>query len=416
MNAALEYKTLHITKATSSGEFEAVIATLGVVDSDGDIIVPGAFGNATVSIMPAHNHGSVPLGKATMQDRGDKAVAVGKFNLDIQSGKEWHSALKLDLENPPSVQEWSFGFRVLDSEDDMRDGEPVRILKRLDVMEISPVLRGAGVNTHTLAVKSGNDDRTIDEFIQAGERLYDIFRSATPQQQQHYAPRVLSVLNRYMQVSEELLGGKAQDDIANLQHAKWMSTEAAIILNNLDKERFKYAFCAVDEQTRRAASGIAEIVAGELGMDTPVIKFFKPVNYKPDFAYSKDIRGLTVAGDTQNRKPVIYVREGAVGAMINTLAHECRHVWQRQKGWDMADTDRIEDDARAFGLWFKSAFSLPEYANLIVGDGDPPLKYGSAGSVFGLFHYDRKSGLIHSAIGDAPWPRWNWCSTVSLSV
>lgn len=156
MNTELKYIKVssdQIKQIGEAGEFEAVIATLNTIDNDGDIIVPGAFGDATISIMPAHDHRSVPLGKAKMQDRGDEAIAVGQFNLDIQPGKEWHSALKFDLENGRSVQEWSFGFRVLDSEEETRDGEPVRILKRLDVMEISPVLRGAGVNTRTLDVK-----------------------------------------------------------------------------------------------------------------------------------------------------------------------------------------------------------------------------------------------------------------------
>ena len=143
-----------IKQIGEEGEFEAVIATLGVVDSDGDIIMPGAFDDATVSIVPAHNHGSVPLGKAKMSDRGDKAVATGRFNLDIQPGKEWHKALKFDVDNPPSVQEWSFGFFVKDSEQETRDGEPVRVLKKMDVMEISPVLRGAGVDTVSLVSRS----------------------------------------------------------------------------------------------------------------------------------------------------------------------------------------------------------------------------------------------------------------------
>lgn len=163
--------TKNITIASSSikaisekGEFEAVIATLGSVDSDGDIIAPGAFGNASVSIVPAHNHGSVPLGKAKMEDRSNEAIAVGQFNLDIQPGKEWHSALKFDLENGEAVQEWSFGFRVLDAEDEVRDGKTIRILKRMDVMEISPVLRGAGVNTRTLDVKKEFEEQ-LDETL-----------------------------------------------------------------------------------------------------------------------------------------------------------------------------------------------------------------------------------------------------------
>lgn len=153
-------------KAADDGSFEAVIATLDVIDSDGDIIAPGAFDGAVMSVVPAHDHSSVPLGKARMEDRGNLAIAKGQFNLDIQAAKDWRSALKFDLENPPAVQEWSFAFRVMDSEEETRDGEPVRILKRMDVMEVSPVLRGAGVNTTTLSVKSKKEG-TLADRIQA---------------------------------------------------------------------------------------------------------------------------------------------------------------------------------------------------------------------------------------------------------
>ena len=174
MNTEMKYikvSSKDIKQIGDSGEFEAVIATLNVIDADGDIIMPGAFGDATVSIMPAHNHGSVPLGKAKMQDRGDEAIAVGQFNLDIQPGKEWHSALKFDLENGKSVQEWSFGFRIKDSEEETRDGDPVRILKRLDIIEISPVLRGSGVDTRTLAVKQRFEEQLEQTLDAVGDTL-----------------------------------------------------------------------------------------------------------------------------------------------------------------------------------------------------------------------------------------------------
>lgn len=163
------FKT-EIKQVTDDGEFEAVIATLGVIDHDHDVIEPGAFGNATVFIMPAHNHGSVPLGKGVIEERGDKAIVVGKLNLDTQPGKEWHSALKFDLENPPSIQEWSFGFLTTESEIKHRDGKEVRILKSMDVFEVSPLLLGAGQGTQTLSVKQRFSNQ-IKDVIQAVEDI-----------------------------------------------------------------------------------------------------------------------------------------------------------------------------------------------------------------------------------------------------
>lgn len=164
----IERKTFRVElkAAREDGSFEASIATLNVIDSDNDIIEPGAFGDAVMSIVPAHDHGSVPLGKARMEDRGNLAVAVGRFNLDIPSAKDWRNALKFDLENPPAVQEWSFAFRPIEAERETRDGEEVRILKKMDVIEISPVLRGAGVGTGTLSVK-GTFEQQLEKTLQA---------------------------------------------------------------------------------------------------------------------------------------------------------------------------------------------------------------------------------------------------------
>lgn len=155
MGEQLERKTVGatITKALDDGTFEAAIATFGEVDSDGDIVEPGAFGDRPASVLPAHRSEHVPLGKTRVEERGDVAVAVGRFNLEIAAARDWHSSLKFDLANPPAVQEWSWGYRVLEDRRDTVNGEPVRRLIKVDLREVSPVLRGASVGTGTLSVK-----------------------------------------------------------------------------------------------------------------------------------------------------------------------------------------------------------------------------------------------------------------------
>ena len=365
----LKHSVGRIKRASGTGEFEAVIATLGVIDSDGDIIAPGAFNNATVSIVPAHDHGSVPLGKAKMQDRGNEAVAVGKFNLDIQSGKEWHSALKLDFDSGDPIQEWSFGFRVLDSEEEMRDGEPVRILKRLDVMEISPVLRGAGVDTRTLAVKNRRLDDSINYAVSTG-------------------------LCRLAKMD--------YDDSTALHYYKVVETPGFVMDLTLE-------------------------FAGMLGIRSPLPLLIEPSDSK-DFDIEqrfginglhspelpKSVRKHAKAGGVSS---TIYVRSRSLAKMLGTIAHETRHAWQLAKGYyRKGDQDECERDACAFQTAALKAFNLPDYADLLIGRGDAPLNCGSSGSAFGLFHYDYESGVVSRAIGDMPWPRWNTHSTVDLSA
>lgn len=141
-----------------------VMATLNEIDSDGDVTLPGALGNQTFSIVPAHNHGHVPLGKARLYEEGSEAVVEAKFNLDIPAARDWHSAIKFDLANPPAIQEYSYGYQPFEggTKSGTFKGQRVRFFQPkadgspgIDVYETSPVLRGAGVGTRTLAAKSG---------------------------------------------------------------------------------------------------------------------------------------------------------------------------------------------------------------------------------------------------------------------
>ena len=155
---SIEYKTVEATikQAGDEGSFEAAIATLGVIDHDGDIVEHGAFGDVTVPVLPSHQKNSVPLGKAQIVERGNEAIAVGRFNLDIPAGRDWHNALKFDLENPPAVQEWSYGFLLLKPDGVARDtvnGQSVRRLIKIKTLEVSPVLKAASIGTGTISAK-----------------------------------------------------------------------------------------------------------------------------------------------------------------------------------------------------------------------------------------------------------------------
>lgn len=132
------------------------LATLSAIDDDGDTYMPGAFGEQWAAIIPSHEWRHLPLGKGRVFEEGDEALADLKFNLDVQAGRDWHSALKFDFDsaNGESVQQYSYGYDVVDSQKTVRGGENVRVINKTKVYEISPVLVGAGVNARTLAVKA----------------------------------------------------------------------------------------------------------------------------------------------------------------------------------------------------------------------------------------------------------------------
>ena len=146
-----------------AGVGRAVISTLDVVDKDGDVTLPDAFGSQPTVVLPTHDWQSIPLGKGTVREEGDEAVVDFKLNLESPTAKEWYSFFKFDMENGESLQEWSYGFDVLASSKGERDGKAVRFIEEVKVYEVSPVLVGAGINTRTVGIKS-NGVKLEDQF------------------------------------------------------------------------------------------------------------------------------------------------------------------------------------------------------------------------------------------------------------
>lgn len=164
----MDIKSFEIKSIDDEGVGLARIATLNIIDSDDDITRPGAFGEQQARVQPTHDWAAVPLGKARIFEKGDEVLAEFKLNLDTQTGKDWHSALKFDLSNGRPLQEWSYGYTVKKSHIEDHDGKNIRVLTEVDVHEISPVLRGAGVGTGTISIKSDKSGLSLlDQLSEA---------------------------------------------------------------------------------------------------------------------------------------------------------------------------------------------------------------------------------------------------------
>jgi len=156
-----ESKNIDIELKDDSGQVEAVFSLFNSLDSDGDVVVPGAvksgFKNNQVPMVWSHKW-DMPIGKGTISQDDDKAVFKGEFFMDTESGKEAYNLVK----NMGDMQQWSFGYKVNDSEfsktkDSDGDDTNARLLKDLTVYEVSPVLVGANQDTYTLAIKSNTE-------------------------------------------------------------------------------------------------------------------------------------------------------------------------------------------------------------------------------------------------------------------
>lgn len=149
-------------KDADSGLVEAVFSTYDVVDSDGDVTRPGAFDTGAPVLISAWNHTSwgsaLPVGKGVIRDDGDKAVLEGRFFLNTDRGRE-HFEIVREI---GELQEWSYGYEPLEYSFGEVDGRRVRFLEKLAVTEVSPVLKGAGVDTRTLVVKSASGPIEIE--------------------------------------------------------------------------------------------------------------------------------------------------------------------------------------------------------------------------------------------------------------
>lgn len=153
-----------------AGTVEAVFSVFNEVDSDGDVVLPNSirsgYGNKGVAMVWGHDWKNI-IGKGKIVQDDDKAVFKGSFNLNTNAGREAYETVKAMAD----LQQWSFGFEVLDSEVGMfqKDGgeeKEVRYLKDLKVWEVSPVMVGANQNTSTVMLKNmeAEENETTDEI------------------------------------------------------------------------------------------------------------------------------------------------------------------------------------------------------------------------------------------------------------
>lgn len=148
-------------KDEAKGEVEAKIATLEVIDKDGDIIRKGALPKGAKAAMSRWGHDSMfgerPIGKGPLTEHNGQLVFTGKMFLKTVEGRETFETLK---EMGPD-QEWSFGFRIKGWEnpsDEERKAGAYRIITKMEpiseaMFEVSPVLAGAGIATQTTGIK-----------------------------------------------------------------------------------------------------------------------------------------------------------------------------------------------------------------------------------------------------------------------
>lgn len=142
-------------KDAERGEVTAVFSTFNKIDSDGDVTLPGAFEDGTAVKISAYGHaswaGALPVGKGTIRTTKDEAILDGRFFLNTTAGRDTFEVIK----ELGELQEWSYSVEPAKHSFGEFEGRKVQFLEKLNgPTEVSPVLRGAGIDTRSLAVKS----------------------------------------------------------------------------------------------------------------------------------------------------------------------------------------------------------------------------------------------------------------------
>jgi len=150
------------SKITHAGEFVGLASTFGNVDLQADIVLPGAFSRSlaehrsagTTPAMLWSHRTDEPIG--TWSDLKESSAGLevrGKLTLDVQRAADAHALMK------DGALSLSIGYMVAESE---YDGEGNRLLKAVDLFEISAVSIPANPQARISDVKSISSKRQLE--------------------------------------------------------------------------------------------------------------------------------------------------------------------------------------------------------------------------------------------------------------
>lgn len=229
MNETKHITTSAVLKADGDdGALEAVFSTFDVVDRDGDIVERGAIPDGQpVPMVWSHNWDRM-IGKGVTSVTDSQAVFKGQLFLDTDAGMDAYKTIK----SMGDLMQYSWGFRVLDADFAERDDRPVRVIKRIELFEVSPVLVGAGMGTQTLSIKHGKPFSDHADMVQAAISDF-VARSRSLADLRLKEGRVLSTANRerLQSIADALAGasGDLKTILKDTEPAKEIDTDTLFV-------------------------------------------------------------------------------------------------------------------------------------------------------------------------------------------
>lgn len=252
----MEFKTikLQLKEGAPEGSVLAVFSTFNVIDKDGDVTLPGAFGDGTPVRISSWGHKwqELPVGRGVIQADEKQAAMDGHFFLDTIGGADTYHTVK-GLEE---LQEWSYGYNVLESEDGEFEGQQVRFLKKLEVHEISPVMKGAGIDTGTLAIKAQvkvweeTESEIRHRLRDPADFEADSFRRITLQQKKPQVFAIIGKLKGETATSIQALRFPKDDGWTVAEAKKWLADHPDVAKG-----------LAYEQEADVAAASLADVAA-----------------------------------------------------------------------------------------------------------------------------------------------------------
>lgn len=154
---AIKEFPFEVKAVDEAGRFSGYASVFGVMDSYRDIVVPGAFKKsikqikATKRPLPAlwQHNSAEPIGGYDLLEEDATGLHVEGFLLidQIVRAKEAHALMKAKI-----VSGLSIGYYTID--DSWNDKERVRMLKELELIEVSPVTFPANDDARVDTIKS----------------------------------------------------------------------------------------------------------------------------------------------------------------------------------------------------------------------------------------------------------------------
>jgi hypothetical protein len=181
-------------KDAPDGHAIAGIVHFDHVDLDGDVVLKSAWPTGeALPIQPSHDWTSYAIGEGKTGVKGDWGTVELDFFTETTAGRDWY----LSAKRRGDRQQWSFGYQILEAEPGVKDGVPVQFLKKLKLLEASPVMLGAQPASHTMAIKAEAGLPYADELEAAlAAALGIVGRSQSLADLRSKEGRTLSTANR----------------------------------------------------------------------------------------------------------------------------------------------------------------------------------------------------------------------------